>query len=94
MPKTSIARKKMDSKNKRLFGQRAKGRHIKKNKSKTQAENVYVNKVLKLKKAKDGISEHITEAELALKKLKAKREEQKVLVSDDEKEEEEGTQSD
>ena len=49
MPKTSIAKKKLDSKNKRNFKKRAIERHIKKNKSMTRAENMYVDKMQKLK---------------------------------------------
>ena len=49
MPKTSIGRKKLDSKNKRQFNGRQKKRHIKKNKNKDFQDDKYVNKFEKLK---------------------------------------------
>ena len=49
MPKSSIAKKKLDSKNKRMFKGRQKGRQIKKNRDKDIIENQYVNKLNKMK---------------------------------------------
>ena len=49
MPKTSIGRKKLDSKNKRQFNGRQKKRHIKKNKNKDFQDDKYENKFEKLK---------------------------------------------
>jgi hypothetical protein len=63
MPKTSIGRKKLDSKHKREFTQREKGRQIKKNKGKTQLENMYVDKLKKInektQRMKDEVAQKI-----------------------------------
>ena len=49
MGKTSIAKKTRDSKHKRGFNTRAKGRQDKKNRQLTQAQNMYVDKLSQLK---------------------------------------------
>ena len=57
MPKTSVGRKKLDSKHKREFKQREKGRQVKKNKSKTQLQNMYVDKLKKITEQTQKIKE-------------------------------------
>ena len=57
MPKTSIGKKTQDSKHKRQFKQREKGRQIKKNKSKTQLQNLYVDKLKKITEQTQKIKE-------------------------------------
>ena len=52
MPKTSIARSKLDSKNKRHFTDRSRRRQEKKNKKITQGENEFVDKLAKIKDRK------------------------------------------
>jgi hypothetical protein len=63
MPKTSIAKKTRDSKSKRMFQQRAKGRHIKKMKNKSKEQNKYVDTLKKLKEREAEIKEKMLKKE-------------------------------
>ena len=57
MPKTSIARSKYDSKQKREFTDRSRRRQDKKNRKLTNQENMFVDKLQKLKDRKTKIKE-------------------------------------
>jgi len=57
MPKTSIAKKTRDSKHKKGYKGRAKGRQEKKNKQMTQMQNMYVDKLAQLKEERKKMEE-------------------------------------
>jgi hypothetical protein len=57
MPKSSIAKKTLDSKQKRQFKQRARGRQIKKNRQITQEQAAYVTNFDRLKEKKKQLAQ-------------------------------------